>query len=206
MLAKSRSRNSIDLAAYQGRRSARLLGYDLHSVYVITCGSDSPCKVGVARDPSRRLATLQTGQPGKLSVRFLLWTPTSGVASKIERRVHKDLKRGGLHVTGEWFKARPDRAADSILSAAAELFPSVVFFEHDQVLALLDSDGFGSRLFTNYSDQERNFLARAFAADPKSPVLPKMGIHMWAEVLKPMSQVRIVRRHTLPAPGRHLSA
>lgn len=201
MLAKPQSTPPIDLTIYRGRQGSAVSLYDLHSVYVITCGRETPCKVGVARDPNNRLASLQTGQPGKLAVRFLLWSPAATVANKIERAVHKALKKNGAHVNGEWFKVKPSKAAESIRAVAAELYPSIEFCDHEQMVALMKSPGFGSRLFTSYSHQERNFLARAFNEDPKSSVLPKLGVHEWAEVLKPMSQVRIMRPYMPASEG-----
>jgi hypothetical protein len=192
MLAKPQSLTSIDLSAYAEPRRGAFSYYGFHCVYVITRGAGKPCKIGIARDPTARLRSLQTGQPEKLRVDHLLWVPTAVIASAIERDVHRGLKKTGSHVTGEWFDIAPHEAARIVRSAAEKLFPSIEFLDHEQMIALVDTEGFGKRA-ANYSEQERNLLVRALNADPLSPVLPKLGIHVWAELINPTIQVRINR-------------
>jgi hypothetical protein len=193
VLAKPKSRKAIDLSDYTGDRAGALSRYGFYAVYVISYGENAPRKIGFARDPAARLATLQTGHPEKLRVEYLLWTPTHSVASLIERRVHAALKKAGARVSGEWFRITLFAASETIRRGAEKLYPSIEFCDHEQMIALLDSDGFGKKPASDYSDQERNFLVRAMAADPGSPVLPKLGIHVWAELITPMTRSRVVR-------------
>lgn len=74
---------------------------DPQFVYVIQGGSRSPIKVGRAKNPLRRLAGLQTGNPEYL---HLLYVLPGGAA--LERRLHERLQRadGGA---GEWFYYGP---------------------------------------------------------------------------------------------------
>lgn len=188
MLAKPQSTPPIDLAAYGGRRGAPLVRYGFYCVYVMASRSGGPRKIGFARDPAKRLATLQTGHPDRLCIEYLLWTPGSGVAGTIERRVHKALKKSGGHVNGEWYSITPYAAAETIRQGANKLFPSIEFLDHKQMTDLLDTNGLGSKSAANYSDQERNLLVRAMMADPRSPVLPKLGIDVWAELFNPIAQ------------------
>jgi hypothetical protein len=72
-------------------------------VYAIEC--DGNIKVGVARDPVKRLATLQTGSASKLRLihqRDFEWREQ---AHRAEAGVHDELR--GQHVNGEWFRRRP---------------------------------------------------------------------------------------------------
>lgn len=68
-------------------------------VYFIDDGRGA-IKIGWAKDPSVRLAQLQTGSP----VRLRLLGIVPGVKS-LERDVHR--RFGGLRLHGEWFKQSP---------------------------------------------------------------------------------------------------
>jgi hypothetical protein len=193
VVAKSKSRIAIDLADYDGKRGGAVARYDLHALYVISCAGGAPRKIGIARDPARRLRTLQTGHPDKLTIEYLLWTPGSGIASRIERAVHKAFKLAGAHRSGEWFNVTAYAASETVRRGAEKLFPAVEFYDHAEMVALLDTDGFGRRPATNYTDEERNLLVRAFISDPASTVLPKLGIHVWAELFRPMTRARLER-------------
>lgn len=193
MVAKSESRISIDLASYSDPRRRGLAVYDFYAVYVMTFGEGASRKIGFARDPAARMARLQTGLPDKLRAEYLLWTPALGVASLIERRVQQALKRVGAHEYGEWFRVAPSVASQTIRAGAEKLFPSIEFCDHEQMLALLDAEGFGRRPSSNYSDHERNLLVRTLMTDPRSPVLPKLELHVWSELIRPMTKARLHR-------------
>lgn len=69
-------------------------------VYVIRGRSKTPIKIGVAKDPMRRLASLQTGNPHKL--RLLLVLPGG---ESLERELHGRFA-GARLPGGEWFGGR----------------------------------------------------------------------------------------------------
>jgi hypothetical protein len=62
--------------------------------YLISVDDSQTVKIGIAKDPKARMATLQTGHPMKLS---LLWT----FDGDYERELHEAFAR--LRVRGEWF-------------------------------------------------------------------------------------------------------
>jgi Meiotically up-regulated gene 113 len=73
-------------------------------VYII---ADGYChKVGIANDVARRLATLQTGHPNKLTLVRSFQLPSRAAAMAVESESHDWLAR--YRVGGEWFEA--DRA------------------------------------------------------------------------------------------------
>ncbi len=65
-------------------------------VYVIQAEPGTPIKVGVAKNPRSRLATLQTGNPAELRLLFVV--PGSHT---LEAGLHRRLKDSA--VRGEWF-------------------------------------------------------------------------------------------------------
>lgn len=69
--------------------------------YIYIIGSDHPpYKVGISKDPERRLRNLQTGHPQKLRIHCL--RETNGERTKLlEGAIHHHLR---MHRTnGEWF-------------------------------------------------------------------------------------------------------
>lgn len=90
------------------------------SVYVIGC-TGQPIKIGIARDPYKRLADLQVGFPHKLQ---LYWSVViAGTAAvTVERAAHKRLAAKRLN--GEWFDVDPDDAIEAIKVAAEPFLES----------------------------------------------------------------------------------
>jgi hypothetical protein len=68
------------------------------SVYIIAPRRAGPVKIGIARDPARRLATFQTAHWGRL---YLFSNIRTGNARMLETAVHRRLKP--LRLKGEWF-------------------------------------------------------------------------------------------------------
>lgn len=69
-------------------------------IYVIAAEENGPCKIGFAKDPSKRLKQLQTGHPAPLRLWFSEpFSPT--VVRKVERTIHETIKFDRSH--GEWF-------------------------------------------------------------------------------------------------------
>ncbi len=67
---------------------------------------DGPCKVGISDDPSKRLASLQIGNPRRLSIFSLFGGYTRREAKDLEGWVHSALYLS--HIRGEWFDANAD--------------------------------------------------------------------------------------------------
>lgn len=88
---------------------------DLKSVHVyIIChgpndGLSGPVKVGMANDPHKRLASLQSGNPNRLCIWRTFPTPDREIARHIERGFHHVQRKKRL--SGEWFDINPRQAA-----------------------------------------------------------------------------------------------
>lgn len=72
------------------------LGKDASFVYVIQGEIATPIKVGTAKDPRKRLKELQTGNPQRLNLLYVV--PGN---RQLENSFHQRLK--AARVTGEWF-------------------------------------------------------------------------------------------------------
>ena len=68
------------------------------SVYIIAPRRRGPVKIGIARDPQRRLATFQTAHWGRLKLFANIRTRD---ARALETAAHRHLKP--LRLNGEWF-------------------------------------------------------------------------------------------------------
>ncbi len=68
-----------------------------------------PTKIGIAKDPERRLRTFQTANPLPLT---LYRTFRVARASALEADVHRRL--GPLRLKGEWFALSPERAVSAV--------------------------------------------------------------------------------------------
>jgi DNA-binding transcriptional regulator YiaG len=86
-------------------------------IYVIAIAGIG-CKVGIARDPQRRLKRLRTGNPFKAT---LYWSVQCEPwkASTVEHMVHQHLSEHRLN--GEWFSVEPESAKLAILDAIEKL-------------------------------------------------------------------------------------
>ena len=75
-------------------------------VYAISMAPTTYIKVGIARDPWKRLATLQTANPGKLKIERL-WGPfPREKAFEVEHAIHDFLSEDWTN--GEWFNVPAD--------------------------------------------------------------------------------------------------
>lgn len=92
-------------------------------IYVIG-GEAPPYKVGISKDPQRRLKNLQTGHPRKLSILTLKETDISKT-KLLESAIHHHLKHHRTH--GEWF----DISLDKIL---LEVEYALMRYEDDPIL------------------------------------------------------------------------
>ena len=84
---------------YYGIRDINKTTMSISYIYVI--GSDNPpYKVGISRDPAKRLKSLQTGHPFPLQLHYTKATDICKT-KLLETVIHRHLK---LHKTsGEWF-------------------------------------------------------------------------------------------------------
>lgn len=78
-------------------------------LYFVQCGEDGPIKIGVSREPWRRLQLLQNGCPYVLR---MLGAVIGGV--NLEPLLHQQF--ADYHIRGEWFEPVPE-----LLAKIAEL-------------------------------------------------------------------------------------
>jgi len=83
-----------------GRKSATKS--DSRHVYFILAWRSRMVKIGVARDPHRRLAEIQSMSPEPLEL--IAYTATGG--AQLERSLHRSLD--SLRDHGEWFHLTPE--------------------------------------------------------------------------------------------------
>jgi Meiotically up-regulated gene 113 len=82
-------------------------------VYVIK-RADGLCKIGVSRNATRRLTSIQAGHPDKLTL-VHIERAAGAKAVHIERGAH--LLMRDFHVSGEWFRCQPQVAVVGVLAA-----------------------------------------------------------------------------------------
>lgn len=90
--------------SYTLRQTAQEIAGRLRSktaVYTIFDGKNY--KIGISNNPIKRFSSLQTGNPKKLSLIKVVWFDTRELALKEEKQIHKELKKSGHWVHGEWF-------------------------------------------------------------------------------------------------------
>tara|TARA_R110001632_G_scaffold205482_1_gene329209 strand:+ start:1469 stop:1765 length:297 start_codon:yes stop_codon:yes gene_type:complete len=75
-------------------------------VYFIQSGNSkkrNPVKIGVAKNPKRRMAVLQTGNPEELTLLVVIKCDNRAEAFAIENHLHASLAK--RNIRGEWFYA-----------------------------------------------------------------------------------------------------
>lgn len=75
-------------------------------------GKTRPVKVGVARNPEKRLNELQTGNHLELKIKGTIELKNSAEAFKAEKILHRHLRKYGSY--GEWFIVNPMRIRKAI--------------------------------------------------------------------------------------------
>jgi hypothetical protein len=98
-------------------------------IYIIG-GEAPPYKVGISKDPKRRLKALQTGHPHVLKIHALKETTVSKV-KQLETIIHRNIDNYKTH--GEWF----DLDLDKIL---LEVEFALIRYEDDPMLHCLAKD------------------------------------------------------------------
>jgi hypothetical protein len=64
-------------------------------------------KIGISKEPQKRLKQLQTASPAKLSIVKTYKVP-SKVARKLEQQLHHMFWQSRVRCNGEWFEMSPD--------------------------------------------------------------------------------------------------
>lgn len=90
----------LSFASASRRGAARPAAPERH-LYLMQLGEDGPVKIGSAGDVAARRATIQTGSPYPVHVRFVL----TGLACR-EREMH--LRFRYFRISGEWFEPIPE--------------------------------------------------------------------------------------------------
>lgn len=75
------------------------------TVYMLQNGADGLVKIGYSANPARRIAALQTGSPGQLTVLRIM-----DGGQSFEAALHQHFSR--LRVRGEWFSYAPEMLRD----------------------------------------------------------------------------------------------
>lgn len=94
-------------------------------IYIIG-GDNPPYKVGISRDPEKRLKSLQTGHPQKLRIHLLKQTDSTKT-KLLESAIHHNMKFYRTH--GEWF----DMPLDKVCS---EVEFALIRYEDDPLLSM----------------------------------------------------------------------
>lgn len=76
-------------------------------IYVIGAVNEA-MKIGIAKNVSKRLESLQTGNHRELSILYTYPIASPQLAERVEKDIHKYLHF--IHIRGEWFKYKPGKA------------------------------------------------------------------------------------------------
>lgn len=80
-------------------------------------GPGAPVKVGISNAPEKRLATINTASPFRVSLFRTFRLPNRNVAATLERMFHDVKKEHRLN--GEWFQMEPTEAITGLSFAFA---------------------------------------------------------------------------------------
>lgn len=73
-------------------------------IYMITDLNDC-VKIGISRDPNKRLKQIQTGHPTKLSLYYIEeFNCTRNHLLKVEKLLHREIASQYEKLNGEWFR------------------------------------------------------------------------------------------------------
>jgi hypothetical protein len=96
---------------------------NMSSTYLYVIGRhQGPVKIGISRDPSARLGSLQTGCPFKLDLLHKAALPSRVDAERQEGIIHDTYRDHWIR--GEWFRLDADTATEAVECAVttAEAF------------------------------------------------------------------------------------
>ena len=91
-----------------------IFNYVIYQDYVyIIADQNNYIKVGISKNPDRRLKQLQTGHPTKLRlISAELFECSRNHLLKIEALIHTKISQKYKHAHGEWFEATPEQIED----------------------------------------------------------------------------------------------
>ena len=127
--------NFINVNQYTNKKRHWMRGKGFVCVYVVAPAPEGPSKVGYAVDIFGRMKGMQTGNWVKLYVHSALWCAGPPVAHRVEEVTHFKLMDHAIG--GEWFNIRPEEAEEAVKKVAAELYPSLRFPDHNEMVAML---------------------------------------------------------------------
>jgi hypothetical protein len=79
------------------------LAHQAYFVYFILNEDSKAIKIGLAKDPTKRLKALQTSSPAKLAIIKTMQVDGLKAAQELEQSLHKQFSE--IRLAGEWFKA-----------------------------------------------------------------------------------------------------
>lgn len=110
-------------------------------VYVIALDREKgPSKVGIASDPKKRLAGLQTAHHQKLHLVGHWETPDRSIARVIEDSFHQVMAADRL--SGEWFDMPPKRCMALLLFALGTALNAHTNFTSDEINEIISMSRF----------------------------------------------------------------
>lgn len=71
-------------------------------MYIYIIHNGSAYKIGISKDPARRLKQLQTAAATKLSI-YTTYAVPSKIAKKLETQLHRMFWQSRARYNGEWF-------------------------------------------------------------------------------------------------------
>lgn len=101
--------------------SRSVLSHESVAVYVAGIDAPSCVKIGKARSPHRRLATLQTGNHDTLFLHRVFWLPDAEAATSVEGMAHEYAAECHFRLEGEWFECIPYQAHNHVQQAVDDL-------------------------------------------------------------------------------------
>ena len=85
------------------RRGRRLADKQNGGCYIYGITSGDAIKLGISRNPGKRLQDLQTSNSSPLALAWQIQAPTRVIAKAVEGRLHRRLK--SFRLSGEWFNS-----------------------------------------------------------------------------------------------------
>jgi hypothetical protein len=133
-------------------------------IYVMAASRDDglgqPVKVGISADPVKRLASINTAAPFRVSIHRLFRMPSRFVACKIERAFHDRHRASRLN--GEWFHLSPESAISSLALHFAVVYIEVMGRPKEKIQEWFD---FIEMPEAVYVDKEQRCWGSGFAGE-----------------------------------------
>ena len=86
-----------------------------HSIYLVTTETDNPVKVGIAKDPVKRLCDLQSANFTPIRLHRFWWMPGKKITVRIESAFKNHFQ--SKNIRGEWFDL-PLPTAEAFIEAS----------------------------------------------------------------------------------------